>query len=123
MEENASLTANEAKSPIDDYTAIDGDEKSSLQGYPPPAYSPTSATVVPQTAEGSQAASVLTYQPQPYTWGSGEGRVGYRSEPSQASADRMFAISMCMCVVCCLCGSPLTLACFIPAILLSMKVS
>ena len=120
MEDFASLTA-EARSHDDNR-----EDTSPTQKYPP-AYPPSSATAIPQTAAGgSVTASVLTYQPQPYTWGSGiseEGRGNLGGNPSHAAADRMFAISVCMCIVCCLCGSPLTLACFIPAILLSAKVS
>ena len=84
MEDFASLTA-EARSHDDNR-----EETSPTQKYPP-AYPPSSATAIPQTAAGgSVTASVLTYQPQPYTWGSGiseEGRGNLGGNPSHAAAD------------------------------------
>ena len=36
--------------------------------------------------------------------------------------ERLFVLSMCLGILCAICGSPLTLACFVPAMFLSRKV-
>ena len=70
-----------------------------------------------------QQTAVIYHQPQPSAGrGRDPGETRHECQILAASADRMYALSICWCVVCCLCGSPLTLACFIPAIVLSVKV-
>ena len=41
---------------------------------------------------------------------------------AQSDTEHLFAVSVCLAVFCAVCGSPLTLVCFLPAILLSKKV-
>ena len=76
---------------------------------PYPAAS-TTTTAIPQV----ESAPTVVYRQQPSPW-----------RPNQISvteADQIFGWSIACCVICCLCGSPLTLLCFVPAIILSMKV-
>ena len=111
MEEYACLTANEAKAPMDnDGPAIGGGEAS------------YTAATVPQIEAKQTPVSVYTYQPQPLWQSRDPSEDHLQRQVAAASADRMYAISIGWCIVCCLCGSPLTLACFIPAIIMSTKV-
>lgn len=113
-EEYAGLVENEAKT-------VEGDA-TQMQQYPP-AYpaDTTTAVMPPQAVTTTQSAPVLTYQPQPCGW---DGQTQGFSSPAvaRAAADRMTVISIIMCILCCLCGSPLTLACLVPAIIFSVKV-
>ena len=111
MDDYASLTKNEEKIAMEDGPAVHPDPSPD-----PPAYSPGTTAAVPQM-ETKHTVSAMTHQPQQLPYGHRQ-----TAEVSTSAADRMYAISICWCVVCCLCGSPLTLACFIPAILLSGKV-
>ena len=110
MEEYASLTNNE-KTPIDDPVVPE-------IPAPLPAYTPTAPPAVPQMEpKASATVSPLTYQPEP-NW-----QPPISNDTVSASVvDQMYGISICFAIVCCLCGSPLTLACFIPAIFLTSTV-
>ena len=95
--------------------------ESVVQTEEPPRYHASSQDIDTQQTGGKTAQQQVQLS-----------RIVYsqpRSEPlvqdhqvSAASADHMYAISIGLCIVCCLCGSPLTLACFIPAIFMSTKV-
>ena len=45
-----------------------------------------------------------------------------RTRRPVTNGDSLLRMSVALCVICCLCGSPLTVACFIPAIYMSAKV-
>ena len=120
MEGSPSLTAKDTNTPMDGATTT-------VEREAPPAYSEV-ATVVPQVAAqeatvvpqvAAQEATVLTHQPRP-SWNDRADMNQRRSE--LVAADNMYRVSIFLCIVCCLCGSPLTLACFIPAIILASKV-
>ena len=117
MDEYAELTVNEAKPPMDEDSAAPETEMVSL-----PAYSESATAAVPQVETKQTAVSVLTYQPQPSWRSEDRAAARHQCQVTAASADRMYTMSICWCIVCCICGSPLTLLCFIPAIALSMKV-
>ena len=101
-----------------------------VPAYPPPAYT-TDATLpavghgphgpAPQvgTAPPTQGVVVVTRKQQPQSsWQPPILRDGSVYEAVIA----MKIASVSLCVLCCLCGSPLTLVCFIPAIILSAQV-
>ena len=98
-----------------------------VPAYPPPAYATLPAVChgphgpAPQvgTALPTQGVMVVTQkqQPQP-SWKPPTLKNGSVYEAVIA----MKIASVSLCVLCCLCGSPLTLVCFIPAIILSAEV-
>ena len=82
-------------------------------GVQPPSYS------YPATVSTQQASvAVVTSQPVSYSLQQTRSTV-IASQP----ADYLFGLSICWCVICLLCGSPLTLFCFVPAIVLALKVN
>jgi hypothetical protein len=76
---------------------------------PPPSYGYASTAIQP-----TSSVTVVTSQP---TYHSHVRRSNAQSNPEQ-----LFAVSVCLAIFCAVCGSPLTLVCFVPAILLSKKV-
>ena len=102
---------------------------SDIQKEPPPYDAPyysasTSKEVIPQlepvgtTNNQSLAVNTVVVQQQPHF-----DTLPTISPVSEAVADQTFGLSIFCCFFCCLCGSPLTLLCFIPAIVLSLNVS
>ena len=75
----------------------------------PPSYGYASTAIQP-----TSSVTVVTSQP---TYHSHVRRSNAQSNPEQ-----LFAVSVCLAIFCAVCGSPLTLVCFLPAILLSKKV-
>ena len=91
-----------------------------------PATTPTPMSELPSYLSSSSAISqskgttqhttvaVVTSQPSRVT------RSFATSE--NAAADHVLYLSVCWCVTCFICGSPFTICCFVPAILLALKV-
>lgn len=94
--------------------------------HPPPATEPhitpppTPDILVPQ----HDVISTNPHTPHPPPVTSQPRRVVPPQETSWlgSNADGIFFLSICLCIMCCLCGSPLTASCFIPAIYMSSKV-
>jgi hypothetical protein len=76
---------------------------------PPPSYGYASTAIQP-----TSSVTVVTSQPTYHS------RVRYSD--AQSNPEHLFAVSVCLAIFCAVCGSPLTLVCFVPAILLSKKV-
>ena len=110
--ENVSQTNKNKENPHTDGQLSDVPAYSTDEKIPPPPQPQPQPLGVPQ------ATSVATCkQQQPST-----ARRHTRRPAVPHSANTTYILSICWCVVCCLCGSPLTLACFIPAIYLSSTV-
>lgn len=82
----------------------------------PPSYPGSTAILPPTLPSGTTRHTVITSQPQPQ-------RQSPFTEREHIAAERLLVLSVVSCITCFLCGSPLTLACFVPAILLSWKVT
>ena len=83
----------------------------------PPSY-PSSSSAISQPKGTSQHTTVPVVTSQP-------SRVSLSSTISEnvnGRADTILALSVCSCITCFIFGSPLTIICFVPAILLAMLV-
>ena len=98
--------------------------ESVVQTEEPPSYHASSQDIDTQQTGGKTAQQQVQLSRIVYSQPRSEPLVQdhLQRQVVEASADRMYAISIGWCIVCCLCGSPLTLACFIPAIIMSTKV-
>ena len=83
----------------------------------PPSY-PSSSSAISQGKGTTQhtTVAVVTSQPSRVT------RSSTTSGNISGAADTILAISVCWCVACFICGSPLTISCFVPAIILALLV-
>ena len=81
----------------------------------PPSY-PSSSSAISQSKGTTQHTTVAVVTSQP-------SRVTRSFATSEnVAADYVLYFSVCCCIACFFFGSPLTICCFLPAILLAMKV-
>ena len=96
-----------------------------LRTSEPPAFYPTGSSaaaypvqnVMPISGNTAQHTAVNIVSSQPQTQYYSHSRRGY--EPAN---NRLFTASVCLYITCLILGSPLTMLCFLPAILLAKKV-
>ena len=80
----------------------------------PPSY-PSSSSAISQSKGTTQHTTVAVVTSQPL-------RQTRSFATSENAADHVLYLSVYCCIACFICGSPLTICCFVPAILLAMKV-
>ena len=88
-----------------------------MSELPPPYLD--SSDAISQPKETTQHARVAVVTSQPSRQTHSFTRIG---EPGSEFTENMLLYSVFCCFFCCLCGSPLTLICFVPAIILLSKV-
>ena len=81
---------------------------------------PGNSDAISQPKKTKQRATVASVTTQPLRQTRSSTRI--REPYDSALAENMLGFSVCCCIICCLCGSPLTLFCFVPAIMLLSKV-
>ena len=92
------------------------DATSDANSQPSAVYpSSTPAVMYPVSSSHTEHVTVVTSQPQSYSHP--------RSYDNVGELDTTLMFSMFCCVVCFVCGSPLTVICFLPAIFAVVMVS
>ena len=81
-----------------------------------PADIPQPSQISSTTIQATPTVTVVTSQP---TYNS---RVYRSSRRGGGGTERLFVVTLVLAIFCAVCGSPLTLVCFVPAIFLSRKV-
>ena len=84
-----------------------------MSELPPPYLDSSDAISQPKETTQHTRVAVVTSQPSRHTHSF--------TRISEPGSD-MLGFSVFCCIICCLCGSPLTLICFVPAIILLSKV-
>ena len=82
----------------------------------PPSYL-SSSSAISQGKGTTQhtTVAVVTSQPSRVTR-------SFATSDQNSAADHVLYLSVCWCVICFICGCPFTICCFVPAILLALKV-
>ena len=85
----------------------------------PPSPLGSSNAITQPKGTAQHTTAVVTSQPSRLTRSFNRSQHIY---DINALAENMLACSLCCCIICCLFGSPFTLFCFVPAIILLSKV-
>ena len=83
-----------------------------------PPSNPSSSNAILQPKGTSQHTTVAVVTSQPLR----QTHVHSFATSENVAADSVLYVSVCCCIACFLCGSPLTIFCFVPAIMLALKV-
>ena len=89
----------------------------------PPIYNYT--YTLPGISQPGQQSNTIIQSTPSVTLATTQPRIVLQQHPSTRAAnegEQLFFLSMFLCIFCAICGSPLTLACFVPAMFLSQKV-